>query len=1086
MIRVNNFTLNEADIMKNKVIKNKYIDLLLTFLNNTEDDFSEFDLQLINRTLFIKCDKYINYSNNIIFKNNDDKQALFNLMYNNTIHNIVKLLDLNNNYFIDKLNFMRKHEKNTINYEICDAIMGTKFDELVKYKEYYNKLIYIFLHYTGMQRRLIEFLQNKNNITTFKEFNELKLGMISDMFIRYNVHYMYHAINMDRFVNYQRYKDNFKNVYKNRMNYHCTEEPIFLTNENKITTNKAEKSNKNYTTFDFKIFLNIPEDFIADSLFKNNKNDYINNKSIYMYGQFILDDNKEIHVIPHNNQERLYGLGNIALNLKDMLFMFDLMAYCLFLLDNPKEFDKILKNMQFVEKQIITICLFYYLYILQMPYKEGNAFCAEVSFHSLLKKYINPNLVISINHNVILDIEALLLPFVTFYNNCFQSDGTKYTPYFVLNKVDNKVDNTSDNKIDNKVNNKPVDNTRVQSIIEIPKKIFTTWHTKNLPPKMQENVDKLRNSHPDFECTVYDDDDCYNFIKEHFSNTIANTYNKIIPCAYKADLWRYCVLYINGGIYFDIKFGCVDNFNFSMLLDKEYFVRDIYLDNVKKQYVYNGLIVCKPRNQKLLKCINQIVKNVKNNYYGDNALCPTGPGLLNDCFTEIEKQELFLMIKYTDNPLISHPNTNIMYNDKIVISSYGEYRLEQMANMTKPHYGPAWFNKNIYDNNPVFYKTIEPLSEMKIKKKLLIRGWRDINHSYSLINQFQLLEFVKNNSLTIFHEDLPYFVNFWSSNINSSGLNDVDKKTISNIPKYNNEMVDTTLNISTTYRISNGTSKNINFVVLEYILDKTLLRDIKPSDLTKDNNYIVTPSNWSRNKLIANNIDSNKIFVVPHGIDSNLFKPLNNKTELRNKFNLMKDDYIFLNIGGPFHNKGLDILLNAFAKVLLISKNCKLVLKYNEDLYKISLNNYINSVVKDEMIRNNLMENIIIINKTLSLDELNSLYNAVDCYVSSYRAEGFNIPVLEATAAGLNIIVTDGGSTDDFVLMEQTTKIKATRKLLDNNDETSYYMEPDMDDLIFKMLYSKTNNKPINYDNLMVHINKYSWANIVEQLTAVL
>ena len=35
---------------------------------------------------------------------------------------------------------------------------------------------------------------------------------------------------------------------------------------------------------------------------------------------------------------------------------------------------------------------------------------------------------------------------------------------------------------------------------------------------------------------------------------------------------------------------------------------------IKKQYVYNGLIVCKPRNQKLLKCINQIVKNVKNNY----------------------------------------------------------------------------------------------------------------------------------------------------------------------------------------------------------------------------------------------------------------------------------------------------------------------------------------------------------------------------------------------------------------------------------------------------------------------------------------
>jgi hypothetical protein len=75
-------------------------------------------------------------------------------------------------------------------------------------------MIYVFLYYTGMQRRIIDFLQNKNHITTFKEFNEMKLGMISDMFIRYNVHYMYHAINMDRFVNYQRYKDNFRREKK--------------------------------------------------------------------------------------------------------------------------------------------------------------------------------------------------------------------------------------------------------------------------------------------------------------------------------------------------------------------------------------------------------------------------------------------------------------------------------------------------------------------------------------------------------------------------------------------------------------------------------------------------------------------------------------------------------------------------------------------------------------------------------------------------------------------------------------------------------------------------------------------------------
>jgi hypothetical protein len=48
---------------------------------------------------------------------------------------------------------------------------------------------------------------------------------------------------------------------------------------------------------------------------------------------------------------------------------------------------------------------------------------------------------------------------------------------------------------------------------------------------------------------------------------------------------------------------------------------------------------------------------------------------------------------------------------------------------------------------------------------------------------------------------------------------------INNIPKYNNESVDTILNISTTYKISNDMSKNINFIVLEYILDKKFWKE---------------------------------------------------------------------------------------------------------------------------------------------------------------------------------------------------------------------------------------------------------------------
>ena len=53
----------------------------------------------------------------------------------------------------------------------------------------------------------------------------------------------------------------------------------------------------------------------------------------------------------------------------------------------------------------------------------------------------------------------------------------------------------------------------------------------------------------------------------------------MVPGAYKADLWRYCILYIYGGIYIDIKLEPINGFRFRELLDKEYFVLDCpYMD----------------------------------------------------------------------------------------------------------------------------------------------------------------------------------------------------------------------------------------------------------------------------------------------------------------------------------------------------------------------------------------------------------------------------------------------------------------------------------------------------------------------------
>jgi len=80
------------------------------------------------------------------------------------------------------------------------------------------------------------------------------------------------------------------------------------------------------------------------------------------------------------------------------------------------------------------------------------------------------------------------------------------------------------------------------------------------------------------------------------------------------------------------------------------------------------------------------------------------------------------------------------------------------------------------------------------------------------------------------------------------------------------------------------------------------------------------------------------------------------------------------------------------------------------------------------------------------------LYQAADTYVSPYRAEGFNLPVLEAAACGIPIICTRGGSTDDFVTDDFARRIESRKVSSQLNDQEIWRLEPDLEHLIALMV----------------------------------
>jgi mannosyltransferase OCH1-like enzyme len=221
----------------------------------------------------------------------------------------------------------------------------------------------------------------------------------------------------------------------------------------------------------------------------------------------------------------------------------------------------------------------------------------------------------------------------------------------------------------------------------IPLYIYQTWHTKNLPESMRKTVDNIKINNPSFCHQLFDDNDCREFIKNNFNIEILNAFDNLIPGAYKADLWRYCILYKNGGIYLDIKYEPVNDFKFINLTEKEHWVLDM-----DKNGIYNALMVCKPNNPILLKAINKVVENVKNKYYGISSLVPTGPLMLATFFTEIEKQNLDMyhdIYKTVENRFI-------FFNGYLILKSYKSYLDEHNKNKKNPHYYILWENINIY------------------------------------------------------------------------------------------------------------------------------------------------------------------------------------------------------------------------------------------------------------------------------------------------------------------------------------------------------------------------------------------------------
>ena len=232
---------------------------------------------------------------------------------------------------------------------------------------------------------------------------------------------------------------------------------------------------------------------------------------------------------------------------------------------------------------------------------------------------------------------------------------------------------------------------------DVPLVIYQSWHSNKVPPKMKQFIDTLVGLNPEFDHFLYSDEACADFIDKHFDKEVVKAFHLLKPGAYKSDLWRYCILYKNGGVYLDIKFITLKPL---LYIVNEYpilFVKDrdnTCAESSSLHGLYNGFMISPPNNEIFKYCIADIVNSCKFRLYKSADISVTGPCLLQEMIDE-HTSGYISPYKYAE---IEGKNQPVIHDGKdIVCISYIDYRNEQKYSQKSEHYAVLWDKGDIYN-----------------------------------------------------------------------------------------------------------------------------------------------------------------------------------------------------------------------------------------------------------------------------------------------------------------------------------------------------------------------------------------------------